>query len=130
MDNARLEQMNGEADFWKQMAGALISKLYAFRHAVTTISQRYFDDEEVLFLDMVRSLTDLIKYTEVLVESFNDQVTGKPEDKVDLAALRQYHEKTVMQQISELVTMAKAEALDAVGGHRAATELILRHLED
>jgi len=56
------------------------------------------------------------------VESFNDQVTGKPEDKVDLAALRQYDEKTVMQQISELVTMAKADALDAVGGHRAATE--------
>ena len=115
---------------WKEMAGVLLTKIYAFRQAITAISQRYFDGEEVLFLDMVRSLTDLIKYTEVLVESFNDQVTGKPEDKVDLQALRQYDDKTVMQQISELVTMAKADALDAVGEHRTATELVLRHLED
>ena len=57
---------NQEEIEWKQMAGVLISKLYAFRQAVTTISRRYFDSEEVLFSDLVRSFADLIKYTEML----------------------------------------------------------------
>ena len=108
---------------WKEMAGMLLTKLYAFRQAVTTISQRYFDGEEVLFPDLVRSLADLIKYTEeLLVASFNDEVAGKPEDKIDLEAFRQGDGKAVMQQISDLVNMAKADALDAMGEHRAALE--------
>jgi len=103
--------------------------MYTFRQAVTTISQRYFDGEEVLFPNLVRSLADLIKYTEELVVMFNDEVAGKPEDRMDLEALRPWDAKTVMQQISDLVNMAKADALDAVGEHQAATELIQRSLE-
>ena len=118
-----------EGVFWKEMAGVLVSKLYTFRQAVTTISQRYFDGEEVLFPNLVRSLADLIKYTEELVVMFNDEVAGKPEDRMDLEALRPWDAKTVMQQISDLVNMAKADALDAVGEHQAATELIQRSLE-
>jgi hypothetical protein len=37
MGSLRLEQMNGEADFWKQMAGASLSNLYSFQQAVITI---------------------------------------------------------------------------------------------
>jgi hypothetical protein len=115
---------------WKQIAGVLLTKLYTFRQAVTTISQRYFDGEEELFPDMARSLADLIKYTEeLLVAPFNDEVAAKPEDKINLEALRQGDGKAVMQQISDLVNMAKAEALDAMGEHRAATELVERNLK-
>ena len=120
---------NHEEIEWKQMASVLISKLYAFRQTVTTISQRYFDGEEVLFPDLSRSFTDLIKYTEeLLVAPFNDEVVGKPEDKLDLEAFRQGAGNAVIEQISYLVNMAKTDALDAVGEHRAATELAERFL--
>jgi hypothetical protein len=115
---------------WKQIAGVLLTKLYTFRQAVTTISQRYFDGEKVLFPDMARSLADLIKYTEeLLVAPFNDEVAAKPEDKINLEALRQGDGKAVIEQISYLVNMAKADALDAMGEHQAATELVERFVE-
>jgi hypothetical protein len=34
----------------------------------------------------------------------------------------------VIEKISDLVNMAKADALDAMGEHQAATELVERHL--
>jgi hypothetical protein len=83
----------------------------------------------LLFPDLVKSLVDFIKYTEMLVASFNDEIAGKSEDKIDLEALRQGDSKAVMQQISDLVNMAKADALDAVGEDQAATELLERFLE-
>ena len=113
---------------WKEIAGILLIKLYAFRQAAGTISQRYFDGEEVLFPDLVRSLAELIKYVEELVATFNDEVAGKPEDKIDLEALRQGAGKAVVQQIAYLVDMAKAEALDAMGEDREALELVERYL--
>jgi len=106
----------------------LLSKLYAFRQAVTTISQRYFDGEQVLFPDLVRSLAELIKYTEELVATFNDEVAGKTVDKIDLEAIRLDAGKGVMQQIPYRVDMAKAEALDAMGEDRAVMELAERYL--
>ena len=83
----------------------------------------------MLFPDLVKSLVDFIKYTEMLVASFNDEIAGKSEDKIDLEALRQGDSKAVMQQISDLVNMAKADALDAGGEDQAATELLERFLE-
>ena len=105
----------------------LLTKLYTFRQSVTTISQRYFDGEEALFPDLVRSLADLIKYTEELfVAPFNDGVAAKPEEKIDLEELRQGDREAVIEQISDLVNMTKADALDAMEEHRAATELVER----
>ena len=43
---------------YETVAGMLVTKLYAFRQAVTTTCQRYFDGEEVLFPDLVRSLAE------------------------------------------------------------------------
>lgn len=117
-----------EEAFWKDIAGGLLTKLYTFRQAAATISQRYFDGEEILFPDLLRSLAELIKYTEELVAMFNDEVAGKPEDTMDLEAIRQGAGKAVMQQISYLVDMAKAEALDAMGDDREALELVEQYL--
>jgi len=117
-----------EEVFWKDMAGQLLTKLYTFRQAAATISQRYFDGEEVLFPDLVRSLAELIKYTEELVAMFNDEVAVKHDDTMDIEALRQGAGKVVSQQISYLVDMARADALDAMGEDRAATEIVERYL--
>ena len=121
--------MNGEADFWKQMAGASLSNLYAFQQAVITIRQRYFDGVELLFSDLYRSLAVLTRHTEELITSFNDQDIKKSEEKINIEALRQNADKIATEQVSYLVDMAKAEALDAMGENRAAVELIERHLQ-
>ena len=118
-----------EIAFWKDMAGTLLLNLHSFQQAVTTISQRYFDGEEVLFPDSVKSLTDLEKYTEELITEFNNRVAKQAEDKLDSEVLRSVADKTVTGRVSYLVDMAKAEALDALGDNRAAVELIQRHLE-
>jgi hypothetical protein len=128
MGSPRLEQLNGKADFWRQLAGASLTNLYAFQQAVITIRQRYFDGVELLFPDLDRSLADLTKHTEELITSFNDQVIKKSEDKIDIQVLRQSAGKIAVERISYIVDMAKAEALDALGENRAAVELIERHL--
>ena len=129
MGSPRLEQMNGEVDFWKQMAGASLTNLYAFKQAVIAIRQSYFDGVELLFPDLDRSLADLTKHTEELIILFNDQVGKETEDKINTEALRRGADKIVTGRVSYLVDMAKAEALDAMGENRAAVELIERHLE-
>ena len=129
LGSPKLEQVNGEADFWKQMVGAAFTNLYAFQQAIITIRQRYFDGVALLFPDLDRSLADLIKHTEELMTSFNDQVIKKSEDKINIEALRQNADKIVVDRVSYLVDMAKTEALDAMGENRAAAELIRRHLE-
>ena len=123
MGSARLEQMNGEADFWKQMAGASLTNLYAFQQAVITIRQRYFDGVELLFPDLDRSLADLTKHTEELITSFNDQVIKKSEDKINIEALRQDADKIAAERVSYLVDMAKAEALDAMGENQSSSRV-------
>ena len=119
-----------EIAFWKDMAGTLLLNLHGFQQAVTTISQRYFDGEEILFPDSVKSIADLTKYTEDLITSFNDQVIKKSEDKMNIELIKQAADKVVEERVSYLVDMSKAEALDAMGENRAAVELIERHLEN
>jgi len=126
--SAGSERIDGEADFWKQMAGASLTNLYAFRQAVITIRQRYFDGVELLFPDLDRSPVDLTKHTEELITSFNDQVVKKSEDKINIEALLQAADKLAAQRVSYFVDMAKAEALDALGEHQAATELVEQYL--
>ena len=128
MGSGGLESMNGEADFWKQMAGASLTNLYAFRQAVITIRQRYFDGVDLPFPDSDQSLSDLTKHTEELITSFNDQVIKKSEDTISIEALRQDADKIAVERVSYLVDLAKAEALDAMGDNRAAVELIERYL--
>ena len=110
------------------MAGASLTNLYAFRQAVITIRQRYFDGVELLFPDLDRSPVDLTKHTEELITSFNDQVVKKSEDKINIEALLQAADKLAAQRVSYFVDMAKAEALDALGEHQAATELVEQYL--
>jgi len=117
-----------EVVYWKEIAGVLFSNLHAFSQAVTTIRQRYFDGEEILFPNLMQSLADLTKYTEDLITEFNDHIAKEPEDKINMEALQQDTDKVVAERISYLVDLSKAEALDAMGDNRAAVELIERYL--
>ena len=67
-------KLGEEIAFWKNMAGTLLLNLHGFQQSVTTIKQRYFDGEEIMFSDSVKSLTDLTKYSEDLITEFNDRV--------------------------------------------------------
>ena len=61
-----------EIAFWKEMAGTLLLNMHGFLQAVTTINQRYFDGEEIMFSDSVKTQADLTKYTEDLIIEFNE----------------------------------------------------------
>ena len=122
-------KLKEEIAFWKEMAGTLLLNLYGFRQATTTIRQRYFDCEEIMFSDSVKTKADLTKYTEDLIIEFNSRIAKQPEDKLDLEVLRTSADTTVTARVSYLVDMAKAEALDTLGENRAAVELIERHLD-
>ena len=82
----------------------------------------------MLFSDLVRSLAELIEYTEKLVAMFNVEATRKHNDTMDLEAIRQGAGKAVPQQTSYLVDMAKAEALDTMGEEQSALEILERYL--
>ena len=57
-----------------------------------------------------------------------EEVAENSEDTIDLEVFRQGAGKAVVQQISYLVDMAKAEALDDMGENREALELVARYL--
>jgi hypothetical protein len=118
-----------EISFWKEMAGTLVLNLHGFQQTVTAIKQCYFDGEEILFSNSVKTLADLTKYTEELITEFNGRVAKQPEDKIDPAVLRTVADQTIAGHVSYLVDMAKAEALDALGENRAAAELTEKHLQ-
>jgi hypothetical protein len=123
------QHVKEEIAFWKEMAGTLLLNLHGFKQTVSTIRQRYFDGEEIMFSDSIQSLTDLEKHIQELVTTFNDLIAKEPEDKINVEALRTVTDKTVAGRVSYLVNMAKAEALDAMGENRAAVELVERYLE-
>ncbi len=114
--------------FWKDMAGTLTLNLHGFQQAVTTIKQRYFDGEEIMFLDSVKSLTDLTKYAEELIAEFNGRIAKEAEDKMNIELIKQAADKVDAERVSYLVDLSKAEALDAMGDNRAAVDLVERHL--
>jgi hypothetical protein len=123
-----IPKVSEEMAFWKEMAGTLLLNLCGFQQGVTVIKQRYFDGDEILFSDVVKSLADLERYTEELIIEFNARVAKQPENKLDPEALRTIADKTVVGRVTYLVDMAKAEALDAMGENRAVVELIEKHL--
>jgi hypothetical protein len=54
------------------MAVTLLLNLSGFQQATSTLKKRYFDGEEIMFLDSLKTLADLEKYTNELVITFNN----------------------------------------------------------
>ena len=114
-DKKESSKVGEEIAFWKDMAETLLLNLSVFQQAVTTIRQRYFDGEEIMFSDSVKSLTDLEKSTDELMTTFNNIIAKEPEDKINTEVLRTFADKTVTGPVSYLVNMAKAEAFECLG---------------
>ena len=107
-------KLKEEIAFWKEMAGTLLLNLYGFRQATTTIRQRYFDGEEIMFSGSTQTQANLTKYTEDLMTKFNDRIAKQPEDKLDLEVLRKAADTTVTARVSYLVTPEKVLFYQAV----------------
>jgi hypothetical protein len=134
---------------WKLRAKELLSRLYTLRYAISSISQRYFDSTEILFPHQAEELGVLVRETERIVTVFHETLVAdleqhrrlwarvRPEDPVqqphsgisiDCEALEWSVQKQAAAEVAYLVDMAKAEALEYLGEHRQAIEVVERHL--
>jgi hypothetical protein len=102
----------------------------AFQQAFASISRSYFDGHNLLFPDLAGDLAEIVTDTENVAGSFNEVFADMMalSERIDLEALRQSVGKEATQQISYIVDMAKAEALDLLGDQKTAVELAERHL--
>jgi hypothetical protein len=113
---------------WKNMAELLLKILYTFQGALTAIKQGYFNGCEVLFPDFAQSLADLLKYAEEQAVEFNIEFAGEVPNQIDLEALKRNAGKCVPRDVTNLVDLAKADALDDMGENKASLALMERHL--
>jgi len=120
-----------EFQVWKELAATVLVELYASRDAVAFISHHYFDGQQILFPDADRCLADLTKETQELVGMLNQLCVEEKERsyRIDLEVVKEGISNKAREQTTYLVYMARAEALDAMGENRAATELVARRLE-
>ena len=63
----RIPAERDEDTLWKMIAEAYLTQMYAFRQAAATISQNYFDGEELLFPECTQSFSALFGCIEALV---------------------------------------------------------------
>lgn len=120
--------MERQTATWKEMTGTLLRLLYTFREALTAIKQNYYKGEEVLFPDLARSLSDLIKYAEDQVKEFNHEFAEKAELRLDVESIKREAGKKAPCEIVNFIDFAKADALDELGEERAATEIMEKHI--
>lgn len=115
---------------WEFTVGKCLMEVYAFQQALTLISNKYFDGQQILFNDSIKDLAEVIKEAEKTVDNFNCLFDDETEllERMDLEPLRQSANKVAAQQMVYIVDMAKAEALDAMGERQASIELAGRYL--
>ena len=108
-------------------------------------SAPYFEGRDVLFLDESEGIDQLLALVEKLVGNYNEDLADSMENlekllgetrdgrqpsqlKIDLAELIESVEGAAQEQVSYLVDMAKADALDLLGENRQALKLVDRHV--
>ena len=125
------EQKAKEFKYWKAVTECFLIEVYTFSGAIDSISHHYFDGQQILFPDADRCLADLIQKTEKMVGIFDQLCVEEKERsyRIDLEVVKKGISNKSKEQTTYLVDMARAEALDAMGENRAATELVERHLE-
>lgn len=131
ISNAPEARIKRELEEWKQTAELWLGKLFADKEAVAVISNRYFDENEVLLDDYRDNLNQLEECVDRLVAVFNGEA-GKMglrniEIKVAIKVALSNSEAR-QKQSAYLVDMAKAESLDVLGEERQAMEIAERHV--
>ena len=118
---------------------------YTLRRAINSISQRYFDGQEALFPEVAEGFGQLLVSANKLVDIYNEALAGDIERlerllietrdgqdesplTIDLVALVDNVQGASKEQVTYLVDMAKADALDILGETRQALELVDCHV--
>ena len=139
------ERLRRRVERWKRLALGFLSEIHALRRVIDTISQRYFDGQQILFPAVAEGFDQLLDLVEKTVAIYNGALAGdierleelskEPGDgqrasplTIDLAGLIESVQGTCREQVTYMVDMAKAEALDLLGENRQALELVDRHV--
>ena len=139
------ERLRRRVERRKRLALGFLSEIHALRRVIDTISQRYFDGQQILFPAVAEGFDQLLDLVEKTVGIYNGALAGgierleelskEPGDgqrasplTIDLAGLIESVQGTCREQVTYMVDMAKAEALDLLGENRQALELVDRHV--
>ena len=133
---------------WRELAEATLRELCLAQQAVEAIAQRYFEGHEVFFPAIGEEFLDILKSEDNIVEIYDGSIAEDVESHrriwkrqggtcdeeqdddfaLDVGLVGRTISNDVDGRVRYLVDMAKAEALDYLGEHRAAVELVERHL--
>ena len=148
-DNSEDERFRRRVERWKGLVLSFLPEIYALRRAIDSIKQRYFDGQQPLFPVVAEGFDQLLALVKktvgvYTVGVYNDALAGEIEslesmlfetkdghDKspltIDLAGSFESVQGAAREQVTYMVDMAKAEALELLGDSRQAFELVDRH---
>jgi len=139
------EKFRQRVERWKGLALGFFPEIYTLRRAVDSINHRYFDGQQILFPAGAEGFDQLVALMEKSVGNCNDSLardierlerllveTGDGQDEspltIDLVALVDSVQGAAKEQVTYLVDMAKADALEILGDNRQALELVERYV--
>ncbi|MDA1129785.1 MAG: hypothetical protein O2913_13995 [Chloroflexi bacterium] len=139
------EQFRQQVEHWRELALRFLPEVHTLRKAIDSISDRYFEGQNILFSSDAEGLDELLALVEKTVNIFNESLvvdlerlerllneTGDRQEgsplTIDLARLTENTQVAAKEQAAYLVDMAKADALDLLGEPRKALELVDRHV--
>jgi hypothetical protein len=142
LDQDRFRQ---RVEHWNELARRILPEIYTVRGAIASINQRYCEGQGILFPSVAEGFDEMLALVEKVVNMFNESLAGAIErlerplvetgdggDKspltIELAELIESVPGAAKEQVSYLVDMAKADALDVLGETRQALELVDRHV--
>lgn len=153
LESLQVGEKDGSADrrfrlrveHWKESALGFLPEIYTLRRAINSISQRYFDGQETLFPKVADGFGQLLASVVKLVDIYNEALAGDIERlerlltetgdeqggsplTIDLAGLIENIQGVAREQVTYMVDMAKADALDLLGETSQAFELVERHV--
>ena len=134
-----------QVELWKELALRFLPEIHTLRKVIDSINERYFESRGILFSSDAEGLDELLALVEKTVGIYNESLaadierlerllveTGDGQDEspltIDLAGLIVNVQGTAGEQVSYLVDMAKADALELLGENRQALELVDRHV--
>ena len=132
-------------EHWRECALRFLPQIYILHGAIASINSRYFEGHEVLFPAEAEGFDQLLALVEKLVGNFNEDLAGSIERveklfdetrdgsqpsrlTIDLVQSIESVQGAAKEQVSYLVDMAKADALDVLGENRQALELVDRYV--
>ena len=127
------------------MALGFLPEIMTLRRAIDSINHRYFDGQQILFQSSGEGFDQLLALVEKTVSIYNDALAedierlesllteredGENESPltIDLAVMTENVQVAAGAQVTYMVDMAKADALDMLGEARSALQLVERHV--